>query len=112
MSHPASIAICLSTVESPDQARQIAASLIDQGLAACVQIDGPIESHYPWNGQVCCDQEYRLVIKTATASAKRLREHLRTIHPYDVPQIVTVPSLDVDPDYEHWVQQHSGGEEG
>ncbi len=112
MSQPASVVVCFSTVEHRDQARQLAAELVRRRVAACVQIDGPIESHYVWDGKVCSDPEYRLVIKSAADTAGRLRDVLRELHPYDVPQIVTVPSVDVDPDYAAWVRQNSGGTEG
>jgi periplasmic divalent cation tolerance protein len=112
MSPSASVVVCFSTVERSEQARHIAAELVRRRVAACVQIDGPIESHYVWEGKVCSDPEYRLVIKSSADTAGRLRDVLREIHPYDVPQIVTVPCIDVDPDYAAWVRQNSGAAEG
>lgn len=101
------ILVCLTTVADQHQARKIAQALLQHRAAACVQIDGPIESHYHWEGQDCCDQEYRLVIKTAIDWQHRLRELIREIHPYDHPQIVTLQSIDVDQGYATWVNEQT-----
>ena len=61
------IAIVLTTVESIDDANRLAADLLEQRLAACIQIDGPIVSHYRWEGKLQQANEYRLVIKVAAS---------------------------------------------
>ena len=104
MSETPSIVVCISTVSTKQQAQQIAAALIERGVAACVQIDGPIESHYPWDGKVCCDSEFRLLIKTSSDAATRMQDVLRENHPYEVPQIVLLESVGVNRDYALWVQ--------
>lgn len=101
------ILICMTTVSDQQQARDIAKSLVESRLAACVQIDGPIESHYRWDGKVCCETEYRLMIKTSTDHQVSLRDRLRKIHPYDQPEIVTLTSTDVDAGYAAWVTQQT-----
>lgn len=101
------ILVCLTTVADLDQARRIARKLLDERVAACIQIDAPIESHYHWDGKDCCDTEYRLVIKTSTGQQVRLREVLREIHPYEQPQIVILESIDVDPGYASWVESQT-----
>ncbi|KAA5540474.1 divalent-cation tolerance protein CutA [Roseiconus nitratireducens] len=98
------VLICFTTVGQQTQAQRLARALLDNQLAACVQIDGPIESLYTWKGDVCCEQEYRLIIKTAEGMEQRLRESLIELHPYDTPQIVTLRSVDVEPNYRQWVQ--------
>ena len=103
MTEQPSILVCLTTVSDQDQARQLARQLIQRQLAACVQIDSPVESHYRWEGQDCCEVEHRLVIKTSLRLQSRLRGVLREIHPYQQPQIVTLQSVDVDPGYALWV---------
>ena len=102
------VLVCLTTVSNRDQARELARTLLDRRVAACVQIDGPIESHYRWDGKECCETEFRLVIKTSCARQDHLRELLRKIHPYDQPQIVTLKSVDVDAGYAAWVDEQSG----
>lgn len=101
------ILVCLTTVSSQDQARELARALLNERAAACVQIDGPIESHYHWDGKDCCDAEFRLVIKTSVQLKDRLREFIRAHHPYDQPQIVTLQSFDVDAGYASWVNDQT-----
>ncbi|MDV6028986.1 MAG: divalent-cation tolerance protein CutA [Phycisphaera sp. RhM] len=102
------VLVCWTTVSQQEQARTIAQALLERRVAACVQIDGPIESHYCWDGRVCRETEYRLVIKTSAGQQTRLKEVLRELHPYEVPQIVTVRSVDVDRDYARWVDEQTG----
>ena len=105
--HP--VIVCLTTTKDQEEARSIAGQLIEESLAACVQIDTPIESHYRWEGKVCRETEYRLVIKTSVEKTAALRERLRTIHSYDQPQIVMLASHDADPGYARWVHEETAG---
>ena len=107
MSELPPVLVCLTTVADQKDARELAKQLLDRRAAACVQIDGPIESHYRWEGRDCCEGEYRLVIKTSVSRKDALRELLREIHPYDQPQIVTLESADVDPGYAAWVWEQT-----
>ena len=108
MTDAPTVLVCWTTVSQQEQARTIAKALLERRVAACVQIDGPIESHYCWDGRVCCETEYRLVIKTSVEQQTRLKEVLRELHPYEVPQVVTVRSVDVDGDYARWVDEQTG----
>nr|WP_236649494.1 divalent-cation tolerance protein CutA [Rhodopirellula sp. SM50] len=108
MTDAPTVLVCWTTVSQQEQARTIAQALLERRVAACVQIDGPIESHYCWDGRVCCETEYRLVIKTSVGQAVRLKETLRALHPYEVPQIVMLRSVDVDRDYARWVDEQTG----
>lgn len=101
------LVVCLSTVADLEQARSLASSMIRERLAACVQIDGPIESHYQWEGKTCREQEYRLVIKTTSAKGDQLKQRLMVLHPYDQPQIVLLPCSDSDSGYADWVRQQT-----
>lgn len=104
MTDQPAVLVCITTVSSPQEARQIAEALLGRGAAACVQIDGPIESHYRWNEEDRCEQEYRLMIKTSRRKQDTLRELLKALHPYDEPQIITLQSVDVHPGYAAWVE--------
>lgn len=103
MSSADPLAIVLTTVESAEAAEALAKLLIEQALAACVQIDGPITSHYHWAGQVECAQEYRLMIKTTHDAWPRLREKLARAHPYEEPQILMIQGDDSSAGYRNWV---------
>ena len=101
--------ICLTTVATVQDADQIAGKLIESSLAACVQIDGPIRSHYRWQGQNHCDQEYRLVIKTTNEVAEVLQARLLDIHPYDEPQFLCLSVAQAAQGYENWVNATVAG---
>ncbi len=96
--------IALSTAPDVDSARHIAAALLEKRLAACVQIVPAIESLYRWDNAVQRDTEYQLVIKTTAAASERAREALSQLHPYDVPQWLTIDSVSGSEAYLHWLQ--------
>jgi periplasmic divalent cation tolerance protein len=78
----------LTTVPTRDAARAIARLLLDQRLAACVQIVGPIESSYWWQGVIETSEEWQCVAKTRLDFYERLEAAILSAHPYDVPEIV------------------------
>lgn len=77
----------LTTTGNRDDARKIAQALIDKRLAACVQLL-PIESFYRWRGDVANEKEVLLLIKTKTALFDEAIKAIRSIHPYETPEIV------------------------
>lgn len=86
----------------PGRASQIARELIEARLAACVnRIDG-VTSTYWWEGEVVEDQESTLLIKTTASAHAALVDRLRRVHPYDVPEIVTLRPEDVLAAYGEW----------
>lgn len=91
-----------TTIESTDQAERLAKTLVSESLAACVQIDGPITSHYRWAGQVQSTTEYRLAIKSSMAAWPRLRERLAILHPYDEPEILVTIVDHASDGYRTW----------
>lgn len=95
----------LSTVGTESDAEQIGKRLLDETLAACVQIEGPIKSYYCWKGKQCCDTEFRLVIKTSGHVYQKLKERLTKIHPYDEPQVVAFEAVDAAEGYGRWVEE-------
>jgi len=103
--NPDRLLIATTTVSSRELADAIARSLIDDRLAACVQVDGPITSYYRWQGKAEQATEWRLTIKSLESVAAKLHEKVLAIHPYDVPQWVVVAADSVSPDYLLWVQQ-------
>lgn len=90
-----------------DKASDIARALVDQRVAACVNILGPIASVYRWEGKVVEEAERTLVIKTTAARVTALRDALVAIHPYKVPEILSLQVLDEEShhDYIQWVCQ-------
>ncbi|RMF40751.1 MAG: divalent-cation tolerance protein CutA [Planctomycetota bacterium] len=99
------LAMIVTTVESPDQAEDLGRDLVEQRLAACVQVTGPIRSFYRWKGQVCDSAEWRLAIKTTVAAVPRVVAHLQERHPYEVPEIL-IETLEVGaPAYLQWASE-------
>jgi len=106
------LVVVLSTVGDANDARSLAASMLDNRLAACVQIDSPVQSHYRWEGENHVDTEYRLVIKTVASGAEKLVSWLSENHPYDEPQIVVIPVVETTPGYARWVVEQTGESSG
>ena len=98
---------CQVTTTFPDRplAEQIARRLVEERLAACVQVEGPIASTYRWQGEVESASEWYGHIKTTVARLPDLRARLRELHPYQVPEIIAVPRLDGDPAYLQWIEE-------
>ncbi len=99
----------ITTTEKREDADRIARSLVEDRLAACVQIDGPITSTYRWNDRIETGQEWRCVVKSRRDLFERVERAIRVMHPYDVPQILAVPILAGSPDYLAWLDGELAG---
>ena len=89
----------------PDRAaaERLAALLIEQRLAACVNILAPCRSVYRWKGAVRRDEEHPMLIKTTAERYPALEKALREGHPYELPEIIAVPIERGLPAYLDWV---------
>ncbi|MFP4167201.1 MAG: divalent-cation tolerance protein CutA [Opitutales bacterium] len=94
-----------TTVESEADARRLAADLVNAGLAACVQLDGPIYSVFPWKGAVEEASEWRLMVKFTEAREGEVAEFLDKRHPYETPEWVTVRASHVASEYLKWARE-------
>jgi periplasmic divalent cation tolerance protein len=92
-----------TTVSDPADAERIAASLVAQSLAACVQISGPIESTYRWKGQIETSQEWVCAIKTREELFAEVEQVIRSLHSYGEPEIMAVPVTAASVGYRDWV---------
>ena len=92
-----------TTVGSETTATALARALVEQRLAACVQVDAGVTSLYRWKGELCEDREARLVIKTAPDREAALRGFLAEHHPYELPQFVAM-AVPASADYAEWVR--------
>ena len=95
--------VVLTTFESKEQAEELASLAVDRHLAACVQIVGPIESVYRWQGKVELANEFRCELKTASKLYPQLETLILDLHPYDVPEIVSFPIANVTSAYSNWL---------
>lgn len=83
--------VVLVTVGNQEQADAIAHALVNEQLAACVNIIGPVRSIYRWEGQVQDDSELLLVIKTQAGLFARVAERVKELHTYQTPEIIALP---------------------
>lgn len=95
----------------PDQAPRLARALVEEGLAACVNLLPGVRSIYRWQGEVHDEAETTLLVKTAASRAADLRARLAELHPYEVPEIVVLPVDEAasDPRYLAWVRSCTEG---
>ncbi len=98
--------IVLTTTDSKEQAQRIARFLVERRLAACVNVVGPIESVYRWKENVETAQEWLLVVKTTSAAFERVRESIRELHSYELPECIAVPINDGSADYLDWIGEN------
>jgi periplasmic divalent cation tolerance protein len=96
-----------TTVGSVTDGQALAREILQQRLAACVQVEEGLTSFYRWEGRLCEDAEVRLTIKTVAECAQRLQELFRQKHPYEVPQFVAV-AMKASPGYGAWVRGEVG----
>jgi len=95
--------IVLTTAGSEEEARKIAHSLVDQGLAACVNIVPEVTSIYRWQGKVEEAREWSLIVKTTAAAFAQVREAIAALHSYEVPECVCLNIEDGSPAYLEWI---------
>jgi|TARA_B110000495_G_scaffold203664_1_gene228588 periplasmic divalent cation tolerance protein len=100
---PDQIVMVLTTTDSQTVAESIANELVSNRHAACVQIDGPVNSIYIWEDKLESSQELRLSIKTTQIKVARIVESIKTLHNYDMPQIICIPITGGNDDYLKWV---------
>lgn len=90
---------------SPDEAPTLARRLVEEQLAACVNIIPGVRSFYRWEGQLCDDAEVTLLIKTTLERFEKLSKKLAKYHSYDVPEIIGIDAADVSRAYSEWVHE-------
>lgn len=93
----------VTTVAAPEDADKLASAVLDARLAACIQISGPIESRYWWNGRIETDREWVLLFKTHKDCYAKLEKLLLEQHPYDEPEVVATLAAKVSPGYQKWL---------
>jgi periplasmic divalent cation tolerance protein len=94
--------IILTTTGSKEEARKIANALVERKLAACVNIVPNVESIYRWEGKVENAEEWLLIVKTNAAFA-RVRDAIKELHSYDLPECVSISIDDGSEEYLQWI---------
>lgn len=95
--------LVLTTCPSKESATELAKKLVENKLAACVQISSPITSIYQWEGEVCQELEYQLQIKCTKDNYPALEKQITELHSYQVPEILAIPISHGLPEYLNWV---------
>jgi periplasmic divalent cation tolerance protein len=95
--------LILSTASSKDEAQHIARALVERKLVACVNIIGPIDSIYRWKGEVENAQEFLLLMKTDGDLFERVRDAVKSLHSYEVPEVIQVSVENGLPAYLQWI---------
>ena len=97
--------VVLTTVSSQDEARRLAAALVEERLAACVNIVSGVHSVYRWKGAVEEASEVLLVIKTRVEKLEALEAAVRRLHSYDVPEFLILGAEGGSAAYLQWIDE-------
>ncbi len=95
--------IVLTTAGSEEEARKIARHLVENRLAACVNIIPQIESIYRWQGKVDSSREWLLLVKTTDERFPAVRDAIRELHSYELPECVVLNIEDGSSEYLQWL---------
>ena len=101
---PEEFLVVLVTCPDAEKAAAIGRTVVEERLAACVNMVPGLRSIYVWEGKVCDDAEVLCLIKTRRALFERLRARLLTLHPYEVPEVIALPLAAADGRYLAWLQ--------
>ncbi len=99
--------IVLSTCPDAPTASRLARTLVDERLAACVNVIGGVASTYRWQGEVRVDDEVLLVIKTMADRFEALQARLVALHPYDVPEVLAIEPVAGAAPYLAWLERET-----
>lgn len=97
--------IVLSTAGSEEEAQKIARHLVENHVAACVNIVPRIESMYRWEGKIESSRECLMVIKTVSGNFSAVRDAILELHSYDLPECISIAVDDGSAAYLEWVDQ-------
>jgi len=97
--------IVLTTAGSEEEARKIARHVVEERLAACVNIIPQVVSIYCWQNKVEESREWLLIIKTTAAAFEAVRQAIAQLHSYDLPECICLTIADGSPNYLAWIDE-------
>ena len=100
------IVLIQTTCSNKDEAKKIAKVLIEEKLAACVQLS-EIESFYSWNNEFCCDNETLLSIKTTKENFEKIKSKIKELHSYDLPEIIQLDITNTSEEYLKFIGENT-----
>ena len=93
----------VTTTNNREEAECIAKAVVQQRLAACAQVSGPVTSYYWWEGKLANAEEWVCRMKTREEKYGSLQDRIREMHSYDVPEILAIPVVSGNSTYLEWV---------
>jgi periplasmic divalent cation tolerance protein len=105
----ADLVLVLTTMPNDERADELALTLINERIAACVNVHAAMTSTYRWKGTVERDAERQLVIKTTRDRLPALESRLRALHPYDLPELIVIAVAAGSEEYLQWVADETQG---
>jgi periplasmic divalent cation tolerance protein len=97
--------VTLCTVPDRESAERIAHTLVEEHLAACVNLVPGLTSIYRWQGKVEKEAEYLLIIKTGVSRFEVLKQRIKALHPSEMPEIIALPIIHGDAAYLNWITE-------
>jgi periplasmic divalent cation tolerance protein len=101
--------VVLVTCSDADEAERIASCLVEERLAACANVAGPIQSVFRWKGALEKATEYLLLIKTHRELFEKIAARVEELHSYEVPEIVALPIVAGSRPYLDWINDALSG---
>jgi periplasmic divalent cation tolerance protein len=102
------VLLALSTFPDAEMARRISNQLVSEHFAACANILSSVESIYRWKDKIESGNETLVLFKVSEVRQAAFQDKLRSLHPYDVPEIIFVPVTGGLPEYLQWVAENCG----
>lgn len=99
--------VVFCTIDTIERAKQLAHELVKNRLAACVNIIPRGTSIYEWKGEIVEDKEFLLIIKTKATLYSKLETKIKELHPYEVPEIVSLNLEEGSKDYLDWIKDNT-----
>ena len=97
--------VVLVTCGSEEEAIKIANALVEEHLAACVNLVSPVRSIYRWEGKIWDEKEWLLIIKTPKQRFEELEKKVKSLHSYSVPEIICLPIVEGSSSYLNWLEE-------
>lgn len=105
MAEHTDIVTAWTTLPPEADASAFARRLVEDRVAACVTVQALVHSVYRWQGAIVEEPEQLVLIKTTRRCVAALRERVRELHPYDVPELIVLPVIDGNAAYLQWVTE-------
>ena len=97
--------LVLVTCGTEEEALKIASALVEERMAACVNLISPIRSIYRWEGKIWDEREWLLLIKTQRHRFEDLEKRIKSLHSYSVPEIIGLPIVEGASAYLNWLEE-------